>query len=87
MKFVNECTDYGAPEFVAAGVSSIDRASENTVRVTYYSRRRDGNVDVCHVVWDKDEWRQYIELLNRTCEAILAEPLDRVNDHPPRHAH
>jgi hypothetical protein len=88
MKLVDDCTDFGCPEIWVTGASAIDRISANMIRESYFSRRRDGSVEVVHVVWDKDAWRKHCELLNRLCEQILAEPPQSGDDdHPSRHAH
>jgi hypothetical protein len=82
MKFVQESTDYGAPEFCATGISSVERISRGQVRVSYFSRRKDGNTEVCHIVLDASEWRRHCEMLNRTADAVLAEqPLSGADDH------
>jgi len=52
MDFIEEITDEGAPEFAVTGIASIERISAGQVRLTKYSRRRDGNVVVFHEVWD-----------------------------------
>jgi hypothetical protein len=33
VKFVDDCSDFGAPEYCVAGVSSVERISQNMVRV------------------------------------------------------
>jgi hypothetical protein len=54
MKFVDGCVDYGAPEFLVTGISSIERISRGIVRVSYF-RRRDEKTEVCHTLWDWDD--------------------------------
>jgi hypothetical protein len=82
MKFVDDCCDIGAPEFCVSGVSAIERISQNMVRVSYLSRRKDGPVEVCHIVWDAVEWRKTCEMISRACEGILAEPAPGQDDRP-----
>lgn len=55
MDLVDEVTDYGAPEFVVNGPSTIEWISPHQVRITYYVRRRAGNVATHHTIWDIDE--------------------------------
>lgn len=58
MDFVEELTDFGAPEYAVTGVASIERISAGQVRISKYSRRKDGNIVVFHEVWDYQTWRK-----------------------------
>lgn len=88
MKFVDKAIDIGAPEYVVAGIASVERISENMIRVTYCSRRPEGDIVPVHIVWDRADWRRACELIGRACESILAEvPRSGADDHPSRLAH
>ena len=58
MDFVEEVTDLGAPEFAVTGVASIERISAGQVRITKFSRRKDGNIVTHHEIWDWETWRK-----------------------------
>jgi hypothetical protein len=87
MKFVQDVEDFGAPEFCVAGVSAVERISAGMVRVSFFTRRKDGLVDCVHTVWDMVEWRKTFEMVSRACEGVLAETPLSGDDHPARHAH
>ncbi len=56
--FIEEFTDLGAPEYAVTGVASIERISAGQVRVTKYTRRKDGNFVTHHEVWDYQAWQR-----------------------------
>ena len=88
MNFIESCLDYGTPEYCVTGVSSIQRISTGQIRVTKFSRRREGNIVLFHEVWDLVDWRRTCEIVERLRESILAEaPLSGAEDHPSRQAH
>jgi hypothetical protein len=71
----DQIIDYGgAPEVCVTGASSIERISPGQIRESYFSRRSDGSVHVCSIVWDRELWRRHVEMLSRVCDEIFAEP-------------
>lgn len=55
MDLVEDVSDFNAPEFVVNGPSSIEWISPHQVRITYYCRRKTGNIATHHAIWDIDE--------------------------------
>lgn len=85
MDFVDGYEDFGAPEINVLGIAAIERLSENQVRVTYYTRRKTGNVVVAHLIWDLHRlldhgWRPFEKLRMM----ILNHELDGFDGGVPR---
>src|SRR5262245_18906185 len=69
-----EATDNGtAPEIYVTNVSRIERIGEGTVRVSYYSRRREGNPVVLDVIWDIQELLEAFERWAEARDEIVAD--------------
>lgn len=52
MDFIEDVTDMGVPEYAVTGVAGIERISIGQVRISKYSRRKDGNFILFYKVWD-----------------------------------
>ena len=73
MNFVDDTSDFGAPEYAVTGIASIERISIGQVRIAKYSRRKDGNSVLFHEVWDLMAWVHAIGLVEQARAFILAE--------------
>ena len=78
MDFIEEVTDLGAPEYAVTGVASIERISPGQVRVTKYSRRKDGNIITHHEVWDLFAWL-HDRSLNEQVSDLISRMTPSVN--------
>jgi hypothetical protein len=76
MDFIEEFTDLGAPEFAVSGIASIERISRGQVRATYYSRRKDGNIAVVHIIWDYQTWLDTFSAVAHTRDLMARIPPD-----------
>lgn len=58
MKFVQDCIDIGAPEFVVTGTAEIERISGGQIRIAKYSRRGGQNIITHYEVWDAEAFER-----------------------------
>lgn len=73
-----EVTDTGAPEFAVTGIKSVERISIGQIRITKYSRRKDGCFVTHHEVWDYHIWQKQFENLENIARIMsqMAIPPD-----------
>lgn len=73
MEFITDLIDYNAPEIIVMGVASVVRISVGIVRVTLYSRQKEGNVAKVHLFYDWAQWMKN-QALYRMAQTELARP-------------
>jgi hypothetical protein len=59
--FIEDVIDNGAPQYAVTGLASIERISAGQIRMTKYSRRKDGNFVEFHEVWDYQMLRRSVD--------------------------
>ncbi len=87
MDFIEEVADLGAPEFNVTGTASMERISAGQIRITKYSRRRDGNVVLFHEVWDVQEWLKSWALYEQFRDLVTRLPISDGGDGRRREKH
>src|SRR5258706_6328088 len=75
LDFIEEFSDLGAPEFAVTGTASIERISAGLVRVTMYSRRKDGNIVTHNTIWDWRTLKATASLYERAIPARTPRPV------------
>ena len=70
LDFIEEFSDLGAPEFAVTGTASIERISPGLVRITMYSRRKDGNIVTHHTIWDWQTLKRSVALYEEAIRVL-----------------
>src|SRR6266852_2708717 len=70
MDFIENVLDMGAAEISVTGISRIERITAGQIRMTYFSRRPDGDIVAAHVIWDYPLWQRAARMVREVCDQI-----------------